>query len=163
MGEPAGEGRTVRTVMRSDPPVAHLHETLERVIDRFEETGASVVAAVDGDKIATLVCRDEIEALLRDGVDGAAERIRDHFRPPVRYIYAEDTVAAARATLEADGVRALAVVDDAHRLVGAVTADELGDAPLGAQVRPPTDPTDRRHLDHPRLDVYAPWAVASPE
>lgn len=163
MGEAAGDARAVRTVMQPDPPVAHLHETLDRVMDRLEETAGRVVAVVDGDKIATLVRRDAIEDLIRDGVDAAVERVRDHFRPPVRYIYEDDTVAAARATLESDGVRALAVVDNGQRLVGVVTGEDLEDAPMGGTVRPATDPTDRRHLDHPRLDVYAPWAIVSPD
>lgn len=154
----------VTDAMERDPPVAHLHESLARALGRVRGSGASTVAVVDGDRIAAVLSTAVLERRSADIADGDAVHLRDLCRPPVPFCYVEDDVATARAALTraaAEGTEcgAVAVVDDHRRLVGVVAADALGDAPPGGPPRRPEDPTDQRHLENPKLTVYAPWAA----
>ncbi|MFP4126568.1 MAG: hypothetical protein ACLFU0_07975, partial [Alphaproteobacteria bacterium] len=97
---------------------------------------------------------------------GNCERVhlRDSCGARVPFCYAEDRLATARSALTlaaAEGIEggAVAVVDANRRLVGAVDAERLGDAPPGGPARGPEDPTDRSDLKSPNLTVYAPWAT----
>ncbi len=144
--------------MIADPPIAHIHEPLTCAVQRLAGTAGGVLAVVDGDRVAALLTREDLARLAaRD--DAAVAKLRDHVGPPLRYVLATDDVDVARATLAAGDGSAVAVVDEQGRLRGAITAATVGRGGDDAHPRPPVDPTDRRHLDHPRLEVYAPWAA----
>jgi len=156
----------VETVMERDPPVAHLHETLDRARERLSGGARSTLVVVDGDRIAAVLSHSALEQHWRDAGHHAGIALRDLVRPPVAFCYAQDSLAAARSALTiaaAKGIPtdAIAVVDDDRRLLGVAVADRLGDAPPGGSPRAPADATDRSRLEHPRLDVYAPWAALS--
>ena len=157
------EGR-IETVMVRDPPVAHLHESLARALSRVRAEAKAALAVVDGDRIAAVLSAKILEESCAAASDPQAVYLRDHFGPPVPFCHPEDRVATARSAFTvaaAKGARggAIAVVDDRRRLVGAVTAEALGDAPPGGPPRSPMDPTDTSAMRNPGLTVYAPWAA----
>jgi CBS domain-containing protein len=154
----------VATVMERDPPVAHLHETLARALNRVRASGKRTLAVVDGDRIAAVLSARTLEERCADAGDCERVHLRDRCGPPVPFCYVEDRLATARSALTlaaAEGSRcgAVAVVDDRRRLVGVVNGADLGDAPPGGPARAPDDPTDTHHLESPSLTVYAPWAT----
>lgn len=154
----------VAAVMERDPPVAHLHESLARARSRVRASGKRTVAVVDGDRIAAVLSAAALEARCVAAGDCERVHLRDSCGRPVPFCYAEDRLATARSALTvaaAEGTDggAVAVVDDKRRLVGVIEAERLGDAPPGGPARGPEDPTDTRHLESPRLTVYAPWAT----
>jgi CBS domain-containing protein len=153
----------VEAVMERDPPVAHLHETLERAHDRLQSDGKRTLAVVDGDRIAAVLAAAVVEERYGRAGDAAKVHLRDAFGPPVPFCYAHDPVSTARSALTAAAAAgadggAVAVVDEARRLVGVVEAEALGDAPPAGPPRGPEDPTDLRDMESPNLTVYAPWA-----
>lgn len=159
-----GSDERVERVMERDPPIAHLHESLDRARNRVRASGKRTLAVVDGDRIAAVVSAVVLDRRCAEAGDCAAVHLRDTVSPPVPFCYAEDHLATARSALtlaaaEGTFAGAVAVVDDRRRLVGVVDADSLGDAPPGGPARGPEDPTDRRHMESPNLTVYAPWAT----
>ncbi|NBB71069.1 MAG: hypothetical protein GVY33_12240 [Alphaproteobacteria bacterium] len=161
---PVDTEERVEAVMEADPPVAHLHESLARALNRVRASGKQTLAVVDGDCIAAVLAAAVLEERCAGADDCDRVHLRDRCGPPVPFCYAEDHLATARSALTlgaAEGTAggAVAVVDDARRLVGIVPAAALGDAPPGGPRRGPEDPTDRRHLQSPGLTVYAPWAT----
>ncbi len=154
----------VEAVMERDPPVAHLHESLARARDRVCAGGKRTVAVVDGDRIAAVLSAAALENRCATAGDCEAVHLRDRCGPPVPFCYTEDDLATARSALTLGAAAgsaggAVAVVDDARRMVGVVEAERLGDAPPGGPPREPEDPTDTRHVESPALTVYAPWAT----
>jgi CBS domain-containing protein len=154
----------VEAVMERDPPVAHLHESLSRARSRVRASGKRTVAVVDGDRIAAVLSAAALETRCATAADCERVHLRDRCGPPVPFCYAEDHLATARSALTlaaAEGTNggAVAVVDAQRRLVGVIEAECLGDAPPGGPARAPEDPTDTRHLESPKLTVYAAWAT----
>lgn len=149
--------------MERDPPVAHLHESLDRACNRAQTSGRRPLVVVDGDRIVAVLSAAALDEHCRRERDTATVHLRDRFGPPVPFCYADDHLATARSALTAAAAEgyaggAVAVVDERRRLVGVVEAERLGDAPPGGPARGPKDPTDQRHQESPHLTVYAPWA-----
>ena len=140
-----------------DLVVVHRHHPLTEARTRLQAAAAPGIAVVDGDRVVAVVAAAELEGLIDDL--GEAAHLRDGVASGLRFCRQDDAPAVASATMDEAGTDLIAVVDDHRRLVALLARNALGDVPPDAAPRPPIDPSDRSGEEHPRLEVYAPWAV----
>ncbi len=146
----------VADIMRRSFEVAHLHEPLDRVLDRLAAEGTDAIPVVDGDRIVGLVTRDGVEHALTAAPEGAEVAVRDIVGSGAPHCLESSSVEEARATMRAAGVYSLAVLNDNEELVGivhetALPGEEDAVAAPAAQM-PGADDTEERHAG---LKVYA--------
>ena len=145
----------VADIMRRSFEVAHLHEPLDRVLDRLAVEGTDVIPVVDGDKVVGLVTRDAVEHALTE----APREPRSRFATssaPAPPTASRAAAWEARAAMRAAGVYCLAVLNDNEELVGLVhesdvPGEEDSVAAPAAQM-PGADDAGERHAG---LKVYA--------
>ncbi len=147
----------VGDLLHHDPVVVHRHHDLAEARSRLETAAAPGLAVVDGDRVVAVLAAAEVARLVDDL--GEAAHLRDGVASGLRFCRRSDAPAVALATMDEAGTDVLAVVDERRRLVGLVARDGLGEAAADAAPRPAVDPSDRSGEEHPRLEVYAPWAV----
>ncbi len=146
----------VADIMRRSFEVAHLHEPLDRVLDRLAVEGTDAIPVVDGDKVVGLVTRDAVEHALTEAPEGAEVAVRDIVGSGAPNCLESSSVEEARAAMRAAGVYCLAVLNDNEELVGLVhesdvPGEEDSVAAPAAQM-PGADESEERHAG---LKVYA--------
>jgi CBS domain-containing protein len=149
--------RHVAEMMHADVLIVHHDHSLAEAQTRLAESEAPACVVVDGDRVVRVLSRSALTGLVEDLGEDA--HLRDGVAARVHFCFEDEPLAVAAATLRANGSDVLAVVDRDHRIVGVLPAAAIAGVPADAAARPPVDPSDRSDEEHPRLEVYAPWAV----
>jgi CBS domain-containing protein len=110
----------------------------------------SIVVTREGRPIGILTDRDLVIRVVAEGLDPATTRIDDVLTYDPVTLRESDTIDAAALCMREHGIRRLPIVDDAGKVAGIVTADDLlvqlgrQLSALGEAIAEPTDSTDSK-------------------
>ena len=149
---------SVLAFTRPTTDLAHLHESLERALERMAAAGLDCIAIVDGDELVGLAERSAIEQTLATAERTRGEpALRDLPRSATWHCFEDTEADVALATMRAHGVEHLAVLDHDERLLGTVAAADLErrvDVTRGTAPVPQAEGVVHAAEEQPSLRVY---------
>lgn len=125
------KGQTKKTpeiadVMTPNPNVVHVDHTLAEAAARMRDNDVGLLFVVDGDQlVGALTDRDICCRAVASAIHPADETVMHAMTRHVVFCRADEAVESALRTMEREGVRRLAVLNQLDELVGVVSLSDL--------------------------------------
>ena len=123
----------VRELMTQPIAVVHTSDSLRVAATAMRVRDLGFLPVVDDERVVgVLTDRDLTVRATAAGLDPSSTTVDQVMTPDVIYCFDDETVGAAAAVMEAEGVRRLVVFDRKMKLVGVLTLDDLAAVPSEA-------------------------------
>lgn len=125
------KGQTMTTpavadVMTPDPNVVHVDHTLTEAAARMRDNDVGLMFVVDGDQlVGALTDRDICCRAVASAMDPAEATVTQAMTRHIVFCRADEAMESALRTMEREGVRRLAVLNQLDELVGVISLSDL--------------------------------------